>query len=177
MGGGVNPWAITGVKNNEVRNAAALAGLWSLDFGGITSRNFLAKYLSGALTAVEWQRELEAGYNVTAEVCPMGDRSERVDLVIETSRHLVGIEIKIAAGLGEAQLERYVASIIQRGALSDRRAHVLLLAPFKSHLDAVSSTSWREVAKAAEAVVPRARDQRTFTEHFIASFAVHVRNF
>ena len=42
-GGIVNPWSTAGLKRDEVRNAAALAGIWLHEFGGAASRRKAAK--------------------------------------------------------------------------------------------------------------------------------------
>jgi hypothetical protein len=131
-GGLINPWSLASLGRDEVRNSAALAGLWMSEFGGETSKRFLANYLSTAMSGLEWAGELHAGYRVGTEVCPMGDAADRVDIVIETRRHLIGIEVKIGAGLGREQLERYSASISRRADLQDLSACVVLLAPFSA---------------------------------------------
>ena len=71
-GGVLNLWAIAGLKQNEVRTAGALAGLWWTDFGGATSRDFLTYYLKLAVKHVHWERELHSGYRVFTEVNPLG---------------------------------------------------------------------------------------------------------
>lgn len=174
-GGLVNPWAIAGLKRDEVRVAAALAGLWRAEFGGEASLRFLREYLEAALPDIAWDAELAPGYGVEAESNPTGDVSDRVDLVLETPRHLIGIEVKIDAGLGPQQLERYRVAIGRRAALTGRTPHILLLAPFAS--EAALSTSWRDIAAAADRAVPGKASARGFTAHYIASFGDYVRTF
>lgn len=173
QGGLLNIWAIAGLKRDEVRTASALAGLWLAAFGGAASARFLAAYLQIALDDVEWERELAEGYRVEAECHPLGLRSDRLDLLVETPRHIVAIEVKIDAGLGPEQLERYRGAIEWRAALQRRTAHVILLAPFASAT--ARSTTWSDLADAAEASVPRRAADRNFPEQLIASFAEHVR--
>lgn len=48
-GGLINPWALAGLGHDEVRNASAFAGLWMTEFGGETSRMFLAHYRCGGV--------------------------------------------------------------------------------------------------------------------------------
>lgn len=171
-GGLVNLWAIAGLKRDEVRVAAALAGLWRADFGGTASLRFLREYLEAALPGIAWDAELAPGYGVEAECNPTGDVSDRVDLVVETLRHLIGIEVKIDAGLGPQQLERYGLAIGRRAAFTGRAPHVILLAPFAS--EAALSTSWCDVAAAARRAVPGKTSARSFTAHYIASFGDYV---
>lgn len=174
QGGLINPWTLTGLKRNEVRTAGALAGLWTEDFGGNVSRNFLTAYLARAIPNVRWEDDLRAGYRISTEIRPLGELSERVDLVIETQRHLVGIEIKIDAGLGPEQLERYVTALGTRARLTGRTAHVVLLAPFPSGLKEARSTSWKDVAAAARDAAGRRASERSFVEQFIARFGEHI---
>nr|WP_237440689.1 PD-(D/E)XK nuclease family protein [Erythrobacter ramosus] len=173
----MNPWAIAGLKRDEVRNAAALAGLWQTAFGGDASRRFLAEYLQIAIEGIAWDDELRGGYQISTEVCPIGDRTDRVDLVVETKGYVVGIEVKIDALMGRKQLERYLVSINRRATLRKAKAFVVLLAPFRSPIAEVSSTSWSDVALAARVASKSADDSRTFIAQFIAAFGDHVSRF
>jgi hypothetical protein len=176
-GGLINPWSLASLGHDEVRNAAALAGLWMAELGGEASKRFLANYLSAAIPGSNWIGELAAGYRVGTEVCPMGDAADRVDIVVETARYLIGVEVKIGAGLGRKQLERYSASISRRAKLQNLRPRVVLLAPFRAALSDVSSSSWSDVARAAEAAAASGAGDRTFVQLLIASFGDHVRAF
>ena len=176
-GGLINLWAIAGLNRDEVRNGQALAGLWMTEFGGAASRRFLSAFLDRAIAGVDWEAELRAGYRVSTEVSPIGDRNDRVDLAIETSRHTIGIELKIDANLGHQQLERYIAAITTRARWRQVRPHVVLLAPFASPLEEVCQVRWRAVAAAAEAAVDTKASRRSLVEQLIVSFGDHIRAF
>lgn len=176
-GGLINPWSLASLGHDEVRNAAALAGLWMSEFGGETSKRFLANYLAAAMPGPDWAGELHPGYRVSTEVCPMGDAADRVDVVIETMHYLIGVEVKIGAGLGHEQLERYSASISRRADLQKLSARVVLLAPFLSTRPDVSSSSWIDVARAARDAATSASGDRTFIQQLITTFGDHVRTF
>lgn len=177
QGGIINPWAIAGVKDHEIRNSAALAGLWLADFGGDSSKRFLVAYLSSAIDTVDWADELAHGYNVETEVDPAGEGVDRVDLVIQTKSYLIGIEVKIKAGLGREQLERYSRSLPQRAQLLNLQSIVILLAPFKSHLPDIISTHWANVSAAAAMAAGHKIRERSFAQQLIASFGEHVSKF
>lgn len=176
-GGLINPWSLAGLGQDEVRNAAALAGLWMSEFGGDTSKRFLASYLAGAIANIDWIYELDQGYRVATEVCPMGDVADRVDLVIETQAYLIGVEVKIRAGLGKEQLERYVASIYRRAKLQRLVPWVVLLAPFQTNHTNVLSTSWADVARAGRAAAGQRVAGRSYVQNLVASFADHIKPF
>jgi hypothetical protein len=176
-GGALNIWTVAGLRRDEVRNAQALAGLWKVEFGGVTSRQFLTGFLNQILGGVAWDDELAQGYRITTEISPLGDRSDRVDLAVETPHHLVGIEIKIGAGLGPRQLERYAAAIETRARWRRVAPHLILLAPFKTDTAGIASASWADVARAAEGAAGALPGRNTPIEASIASFADHVRSF
>lgn len=176
-GGIINPWSIAGLKRDEVRNAGALAGLWLPEFGGSVSKRFLAATLEAALPGRDWNEELALGYRVETECSPLGDSSDRVDLVIETSAYLVGIEVKIDAPLGTAQLERYSASLSRRAALLGRQCRVIFLAPFKSPDPCIASLTWQDVALAARSATRSGRSARTLAQELIARFGEHISVF
>lgn len=176
----LNPWAMAGLKRDEVRNAAVLAQLWSPAIAGEAAIDFLDAFLSSVRPAGGFVmpsfNELRRGYRVVAEDCPLGMISERVDLTIEGTSFLIGIEIKIDAAFQHEQLARYVAIMTKRAFHSgnDRRSHVVLLAPRASHQAEVTSASWRHVEGAAVASIPRKTRDRTLIHHLIDSFGAHV---
>lgn len=174
-GGKLNLWAIAGLKQNEVRTAGALAGLWQTDFGGDVSRDFLARYLEGAVSDVDWNHELVSGYHVFTEVNPLGDLTDRVDLVIETTGYLIGIEIKINAGLGKNQLERYASALASRALHIHKSPLLILLAPrSKENNSATNSTSWKDVSAAAREAAKRGADANSLIHQVIAQYGDYV---
>lgn len=176
-GGLLNPWALVGLKRDEVRTAAALAGLWLPEFGGEISLKFLAAFLMLATGNDGWALELRADYRVDTERSPLGDRTDRVDLIVETQANLVAIEVKIDAGLGERQLDRYLASVRRQADLRGLTPHVVLLAPYPSLVDGVRSATWRDVATASRQAIGARLDDRTLVEQLIGRFGDHVSAF
>ena len=173
-GGRVNFWQLAGLKFDEVRTAGALAGLWRTDFGGDVSRDFLACYLGRAVTQVDWLQELSKGYGVSTEVNPLGDTSDRVDLVIETQGYLIGVEVKIRAPLGFMQLDRYSAALFSRAMHIKKSPILILLAPFPSGTPEAASSSWGDVAVAARNATRTAKHAKTFFHHVIDQFGSHI---
>lgn len=180
-GASVNPWAAAGLKRNEVRNAAALATLWSPASGGDTAVAFLAAWFDrlrpqdGSLPD---RAALDRGYVIRTEHCPIDAASERVDLTVEGEGFLIGVEIKIGAGLQPKQLERYQGSIGRRADSRGARSAVVFLSPFAPPVVAgVTWSRWTDVAAAARASLPRGGDQRHFNHRLIEQFAAHVARF
>lgn len=173
-GGLVNIWRLAGLKLDEVRTADALAGLWRTDFGGDVSRDFLACYLGRAVKQVDWHQELSKGYGVFTEVNPLGDRSDRVDLVIETQGYLIGVEVKIRAPLGFMQLDRYSAALVSRAMHIKKSPILILLAPFPSGTSDVASSSWSDVAVAARHATRTAKHSKSLLHHVIDQFGSHI---
>lgn len=171
-----NPWTAAGLKRDEVRNTAALALLWDERRSGSAAREFLTAFLnrvSPTSSPLPLSEIFGGDYDVRVEDTPLGLASERVDLTIESDGAVLGIEVKIGAGLGEAQLERYVETIRRRAASTGRHHRVLFLAPFGPSMPEVVSASWNDVVAAARTVLPRT-SARNFTHHLIDGFVEHV---
>ena len=181
VGGAINPWTVAGIKRREVRNAAILAALWSPAQIGDVAMAFLAEFFARCASPIGRElpprEELALGYRMRVENCPGPDGADRVDLVIETATQLVGIEVKIDAGEGRLQLDRYVEAVRRSAAQMDKAARVVFLAPFAPSRNDVVSASWSTVRAAAEAVLPRSRSDYEFAHHLIAHFARHARSF
>jgi hypothetical protein len=180
-GGSINPWTIAGMKRREVRNAAALAALWTPAQVGEVGPAFLGEFFARCGTrarqSLPGPDELGLGYRMRIENCPGPDGSDRVDLVIETARHLVGIEIKIDAREGREQLTRYVEAIGRSARQLDKAARVIFLAPFAPSRDDVIAADWSTIRAAAAAALPSRRSEYGKSHHLVAQFARHVRGF
>jgi hypothetical protein len=169
------------MKRREVRNAAVLAALWTPAQVGEVGPAFLGEFFArcGTLAgqSLPSRDELMLGYRTRIENCPGPDGSDRVDLVIETARHLVGIEIKIDAREGREQLARYVEAIGRSARQLEKVARVIFLAPFAPSRDDVIAADWSTIRAAAAAALPRRRSEHEISHHLVAQFARHVRGF
>nr|WP_165388352.1 PD-(D/E)XK nuclease family protein [Sphingomonas populi] len=180
-GEAINPWTVSGARRREVRNAAILVALWSSAEVGDAGPEFLGGFLDrcqGRLgLGLPDRNELALGYRMRVENCPGVDGSDRVDLIVETARHLIGIEIKIDAKEGKEQLRRYVEAIDRCAQQLGKDPRVILLAPFPPSRDDVIPAGWSMVRSAAAAALPKRRSEYGFAHHLIAHFAHHVRSF
>lgn len=171
-----NPWSASGLKRDEVRNTSALAFLWDETLNGRPARDFLEAFLvrvSPDGDPLPIRELLDDGYRVRVEDSPLGLGSERIDLTLESAEVIVGIEVKIGAGLGETQLQRYVDTVRRRAASTKRHHRVIFLAPFGSPVTEVVSASWRDVVLASRSVRVRAAE-RSFVHHLIECYAQHL---
>jgi hypothetical protein len=169
-----NPWVAAGLGHDELRVCAVLAALWDRRRYGDEARAFLTRIFDRAGTGFPDDAELANGYRVQTEHCLNGTVADRVDITVETSSSIVGIEVKIFAGEGENQLPRYVAAIGSRARLM-RRAdhHVIFLPPYspKGESDKISKVTWRTVAEAAAQA-----DQGTHAGWLIGQFGEYCRS-
>ncbi|WP_082658035.1 PD-(D/E)XK nuclease family protein [Paracoccus sp. MKU1] len=173
-GGFLDIWSIVGLNGYEVRTARVLAGLWNYDFGGRVSRAFITSYLEGAIPKQNWEDELRRGYKIYTEVNPLGDEADRVDLIVETDKFLVGIEIKIRAGLGERQLERYALALNARATHIGKCSFLILLAPYKTEDSGIYLSTWKDVAASARSAISCSSDNQAIVNHIINRFGDYV---
>lgn len=172
-----NIWEVAGLGRSEIRTSAALASLWDEGNAGRMSRVFLAEYLTMALPAVNWVAELKHNYQINTECCPIGDRADRVDIIVRTRNHLIAVEVKIDAGEGHRQLERYLTSLGRAGGYQQRHSHVVFLAPFQTRVDGVACTKWSDITAAAERAAGCPVRNRDFSARAISMFGDYVRRF
>lgn len=173
-GGYINPWAVSGLGRNEVRTTYALASLWRYEFAGAVSRRFLALWLEAAIPAMsadEWCTILFNGYNVATEINPLGEAGDRVDIIIETSSHIIGVEVKIDAPQGYMQLERYQNAVTSLGRSTKRGSFIVFLSNRPARQKGVYNAHWRSIATAAKCAADNAN---TLQAELIKRFGDHV---
>ncbi len=164
-----NVWEVAGLKRNEVRIAGVLSWFLDsceshgqkhklcaslLDFISQNIRNetniiSMAQFpVSQNLCSILGQ----ARYRAVTEICPLGERENRVDIEINGECILLFIEVKIDAQQGESQLARYhnIAQIKSQG----RPWGVIYLTPYGDlpenarELHNTICISWRNVSDA-----------------------------
>ncbi len=179
-----NVWTTAGLKRDEVRNAAVLASLFNLLDAGDRAIPFLRAFLSEVEGAdhsrLPTLTELERGYSVQTEACPLGAIDDRVDLSIEGATFLLLIEVKIDAAEGPAQLCRYDETLRRKAQALGKRPALIYLSPKPAREPPPDAfyADWSAVRRAARrASMARPQAQRTFQDHLLAQFAEHVRNF
>jgi PD-(D/E)XK nuclease superfamily len=184
----VDVWNVAGVKTNEIRNAAVLA--WLLDARQTHGR--------GNTILVAWLRKLDPRgeipflssltwrdrYSVFTESYPLGDTENRVDVVLETARALIFIEVKVKAPEGEHQIKRYLAlanaKARARGAAMEAGVIYLTTSSAKQPMiDAPKQfihATWIQISHAIEEVVSSG-STHPFIDRLLLQFAKHVAKF
>lgn len=179
-----NVWTTAGLKRDEVRNAAVLASLFNPLDAGDRAVPFLLAFLSEVEGAdhsrLPTRTELEHGYSVQTEACPLGATDDRVDLSIEGATFLLLIEVKIDAAEGPAQLSRYDEILSRKAQALGKRPALVYLSPKPAREPPVDAfyADWSAVRRAARrASAARPQSVRTFQDHLLEQFAEHVRSF
>lgn len=175
-----NFWAIAGLKRNEVRNASALAALWTPSLFPQTAAPFLASFLQeiSGWNTPSLQEELTAGYVVRTEEWPIGDLKSRVDISIETTRSLLIVEVKIDASESGDQLLRYAELLNWKAKMVEKRPGLILLGSRPSPSNVAFHARWEDIASAARKVISKRKfADQTFADQLLRHFAVHVHAF
>lgn len=182
-------WDMAGIGRNEIRTAAALAALWNPRLCGSVAIDFLAAFFARLGSAdLPDRAALARGYTINREERPLGEASERVDIVVETREFLVGIELKIDAPEGPDQLARYRNALQARlgfkimpgkGPPQRLTAALIYLSrdPGNRSDLATIGARWSDVAAAARSAVSSKAGERRFVEQLVAQFAAHVAAF
>lgn len=175
-----NVWKIAGLKRNEIRNASALAALWSPKLFPRTAPPFLVNFLDElpGMEAHSFREELADGYVVSTEEYPLGDSSNRVDISIEGPGTLIMIELKIDAVEGSWQLTRYRNSLDRKAQLLGKEPVLIILGPRAATTGVAIHAKWTDVSAAAQSVIRRRKSADwTFADHLLHQFAAHVSEF
>lgn len=186
-GGFSNPWEVARLGRDEVRNTAVLA--WLID---PLANHGLGDILLRAL--LERIHRAQPGFpvvpvgriNVTTEVCPEEDQSDRVDIEIRCESFYVLIEVKIDAPEGREQLARYGRSA-RNLALSRPWALVFLTRRGGNARSAgnyaphVLPLTWRELSytlqRALELFGRESNQDWAFSSRLAELYLRHVRTF
>lgn len=178
----LNVWAISGLKRNEVRTSAVLG--WVLDCNG--SHGFGSEILDELILLLR-EREgsecfphikLGRHYSLSLEHCAFGEMDNRVDLAIEGENCVLFIEVKIDAGLGRDQLERYLETAKAKArALKKDVSLVLFLSETwpQARPREIICLRWTDVAKAISNVVSRS-PEKTLSGALLQQFAAHIKS-
>ncbi|MCM1960590.1 PD-(D/E)XK nuclease family protein [Acinetobacter modestus] len=180
----VNVWRAAGVGENEVRNSQVLK--WLLDYRGDHGQG--NKILVELLKLLEllpqrFQNYSLERYSTIAECCPLGNQDNRIDIEIDAPDFLLFIEIKINAGEGKDQLQRYID--IANAKAKGRDWMIVYLTrdgklPEKYKLykeqERLIGLSWKKLAEIFYGYA-KDRDVNNRSVWLVSQFADHVKSF
>lgn len=192
-----NVWEAAGLKRNEVRVAGTLNWFFDhlADHGQqhnlcsavlehlellVTSCADKEKFLNFPKPSHLLNENGRPRYKAIAEVCPLGEKGNRVDIEINGVNLLLFIEVKIDAGQGDEQISRYHDIAMQKAA--GRSWGVVYLTPSgrlpekEQRLINTIGLSWRNVATAFQKYA-RTLDANNFAYHCVRQYARFVINF
>jgi len=175
---GFNPWIIAGLKRNEVRICGVLAALWNFALCGDAAKDFLTNFLKDLPPSKE---KLTDRYLVRTEHSPLGEYATRMDITIEDTHFVIGVEVKIDApeGGGDGEIkDPQFTRIFQRleswASERGKRPYFILLSSKRPRDFSGSHADWRKLVHAARRSLPRKRAAYSSYHHLLASFAAHA---
>jgi len=177
-----DPWAASGLRRDEVRNASALR--WFLDprAGHGCADVLLADLLEQAnkIAPGDFPSRPSPACTVSVEECPDGDSASRVDIQVNDPRFFFVIEVKLDAQEQSGQLARYCEIAAGRATAMRPWAVIFLTLSGRTPLTAgnwanrVISISWKQIARSLRKA---ARDMAPVPRFLASSFATHISNF
>lgn len=161
-GGLINPWAVSGLGRDEVRNSAVLAWLFDNNGSHGLGNAFLCAFLRiinhGNRDPIIPSHEL-ADYAVFPQRCSVHGGTDRVDLIVDGANFLIYIEVKIDAFEGPEQIKRYLEGMMIRAKTLRKQYSTLIYLtrerqkPRDLHDATIALASWQDVAEAIEAAL------------------------
>lgn len=177
----INVWTVSGLGSNELRNTAVLSWLFdpnqSHGRGPELFKNFIQYLSSTAGKAFALRNPIHLPYSLSTECYPLGNSESRVDIVVDGNDYVAFIEVKIEAGEGERQIERYLELACAKAKVRGIGAYVVIyLSPERlsqTPINVISAT-WNDVAKVVEKTVD---PPRNFSDRILLQFARHILQF
>lgn len=176
-----DPWAASGLRRDEVRNASVLG--WFLDprAGHGCAGSLIADLLEQANRTApgNFPSGPSTGCTVSVEECPDGDRASRVDIQVNDPRFYLVIEVKLDAQEQPNQLARYCEIAAGRATAMRPWAVIFLTLSGRTPstagdwADRVISVSWKQIARSLREA---ARDMAPVPRFLATSFATHISN-
>ena len=185
QGGGrwIDVWDVAGLRNNELRNAAVLAWLFNPRESHGQGSRVLAAFLDLLQSRYGPRFPLRhadlAAYSVATESYPLGNVENRVDVLIDATRFVAVIEVKIDAPEGERQIERYLEMARAKAAAAGRHTYCVnyLSTSLRRHRNShIVFATWDDVAQAITRVVGHDASSELASQ-VLMQFANHVQWF
>ena len=176
----IDTWSVAGLRRDELRIASVLA--WALDprashgKGNLIFRSLIDLLSSSAGSSISFDIDLAADYSVSTETCPLGNRENRVDIVVEGKRWVVFIEVKVDAPETRQQLRRYVRAAREKADATKKPIATVLYISNRmtDATPGVLSLDWRAVAHATRCAVSENNGPLDFPGFLLLQFADYV---
>lgn len=179
-GEGLNPWAVAGLRQVEVRNAGVLAAFWDTQLCGDQGIEFLHRFLSRIATKetpLPSKKQLEQGYIVRTEHCPLpGKQSERIDVTVEGQDFIIILEIKINADEGNNQFQRYTNTAESLQKIRGKKVYFILIERFERANFTGFHATWSDISSAARDLISYQRNN-SFHGLLLNNFVSHIAKF
>lgn len=172
-----NIFELCGLNRDEVRNCRVLA--WWLDKSADhgLGRRFLEKMFVTANKPVEkslTKYDTDSNYSTRTEICPNGDNSDRVDIVCESAKLLVYIEVKIDSTEHSSQTQRYYNRLLHNA--GDRQFALFFISPNTPPTnDKARFISWKQIGEIAKDLANEA--QSNYVKQLLDQYSNFIRNF
>ncbi|MCG6221537.1 MULTISPECIES: PD-(D/E)XK nuclease family protein [Vibrio] len=154
-GSEINVWAISGLKDDEVRNTAVLG--WWLDknanhsLGSVLLRQVISDHLGSDQVVIDSCKE--KNYKLRCESLPLRELENRIDIEIMADDFLMFWEVKINATEGKKgkQLKAYYELLQRKSKMSNTNQKPYLIYLTKKHKDLsnreedVISLTWADI--------------------------------
>lgn len=174
---GVNIFKLCSLGRDEVDNCRLLA--WLLDKNGRHGLGscFLEKILASSQKTRKKafaKDALASNYATRTEICPNADNTDRVDIVCESSRMLLYIEVKIDSAEHTVQTDRYYKRLLHNAA--GRESELLFISTGDTPVNKNASyISWREIGEIAESMA--AETPTSFIGQILEQYSQFIREF
>jgi hypothetical protein len=159
-------WEVAQLKRDELRHASVLAWLFNAQAG-----HGLGDAILQSLLAIIRDRTgrrfplvfpVSENYLISTELCPNADGTNRVDIAIDGDDFFLFVEVKINAGEGDAQLNRYLEAARRKSEATGKSGYAVIYLTrtrtprARSDNDRLLDASWRDVSAAILDALKRA---------------------
>ena len=169
----INIFELCALGHDEVKNCRILA--WLLDENakhGLGHR-FLEELILLGCEPNEmlcFKEALETSYATRTEICPNADNTDRVDIVCESLKMLVFIEVKIDSNEHTSQTDRYYTRLIHNSAGRQNKLIFISVDDTPSNMHA-KNIKWKDIGAIASKI------SCVTTSPFIQTLLIQYSNF
>lgn len=173
----LNIFELCSLGHDEVKNCRFLSWLLDENAAHGLGHRFLEELISFGSEPNEklcFKEALAARYATRTEICPNADKTDRVDIVCESLRMLVYIEVKIDSNEHTSQTERYYSRLIHNSAGRQNMLIFLSIddAPYNLY---AKNIRWQDIGVIAAKMASEANSQ--FVQALLMQYSNFVRSF